>query len=304
MKKTVIIFLCLACLTSVTSCSVIGRFTATKTPTQTATPEVTATPLATMTPTPPPAVGIVDGTYIRLEDFNTRVEQLRDASTQSGETVPEEETLQNEALDALIDETLFLNAAEKMGLAVSDDEIDAQISSLTEKAGGADALSTWQNSNHYTADGFRRAIKWEMLAALVKDRILSEQLSTLEQVHVYQIVVDTQAEAQEAKKNIDLGFSFIETAKKIDKLTGGDMSWFPKGIMFVPELENVIFSLESGQSSDITEYNDRYYLFYAAEKQTGREVDSQIKPFVEHNIISTWLQTQRDQAIIEKFPNG
>lgn len=294
--KKILLFLVILCCSS---CSVVERFTATKTPTQTPTPEATETPMPTLTPTPPPSAAVVNGVYIWLDDYNAKREQLRDAYSEIGETLPADDALNREALNTLEDETLFLAAAIRDGIAPDAGNLDERINRLAESMGGMDALRAWQNANHYTEDGFRRALEREVSAEKVKERLFSEKLPTIEQLHVYRISSDVRNDLTEVQNNLGLGFAFETLAANEGDETGGDMGWFPRGVLFYPELEDVIFSLEAGSVSDIIEHEGTYSLFYVSEKQTGRQMDAQVKQIVCHALVSEWLANERNNASIE-----
>lgn len=304
MKKTPFRFLILSILVAALSgCSLVSRFTATQTPTLTATLEFTPTPEATLTPTPPPSAAVVNGLYIWMDDYNGKREQLRAAYQETGETIPEDQLLNQEALDSLIEETLFLSAAERDGLRPSPEEIDARIQTLTDEMGGSEALKKWQDQNHYSEDSFRRALERELAVSSEKEKILAEKLSSIEQVHAYQITSTDRAVVQEAKASLDLGFAFPEIAKNYDALTGGDMNWIPRGVIFYPELEDAIFALDAGAYTDIIEFDGRFYLFYVAEKSSDHAISAEVKQSVQHQVLTNWLKEQREQAKIENLVN-
>ena len=77
------------------------------------------------------------------------------------------------------------------------------------------------------------------------------------------------------------------------------MSWFPRGILFSQELEDKIFALNPGEHTEILEIDGVYNIFFVAEKQTGREMDTQVRQLVQRQALSDWLEEQKSQAVIE-----
>lgn len=299
--KTIFRFLFIfALLISISSCGTINQMihppSATPTVTQTAT--ITSTPLPTVTPTPPPSVAIVNGIYIWQEDFDLTVANLRQAYMDTQSVQPSEETLEQEALNTLMDETLFQAAAEKEGMIISDEEINARIQSLTEKVGGADAFQHWLSENHYSESSFRRALNREISAARIREKLFSEKLSGIEQIHAYQIFTTTHAEANSVKTKLDLGLSFIDLAKTNDPITGGDLDWVARGILVYPQLEDALFALQPGSYSDIIETDIGFHILYAAEKSTDHELTPQSRQILEHKILSDWVEEQKASAEI------
>jgi peptidyl-prolyl cis-trans isomerase C len=79
------------------------------------------------------------------------------------------------------------------------------------------------------------------------------QFATKDQIRAAHILVSTEDEAQQIKKELSEGLSFEEAAQKYSscpsKSKGGDLSYFSKGQM-VPEFEMACFA---GQIGDVTE---------------------------------------------------
>lgn len=296
MKKFMII-LAFCIFLSLSGCSILH---VPAEPTLTPTPEPTETPIPEPTPTMPPSAASVNGLYVALDDLDTQKAQLRDAYAALGQEIPAEEALREEALDDLINETLFLSAAQNAGLAPTAGDLDARIQALTEKMGGADALRQWREQNHYSEESFRRALERETAASNMRETIF-ERLKTAEQLHVYRIWSANRNDLTNAVSKLDMGVSFIELAANYDSVTGGDMNWFPRGIMFSKELEDKIFALNTGEHTEILEADGVFNLFYVAEKQTGRVMDTQVEQIAQRNAIAEWLEEQKQKAVIEIF---
>ena len=267
------------------------------TPTATEIPEPTETPIPQPTPTIPPSAARVNGLYIAIEDVDGKKAQLRDAYEQLGEDIPDDGLLREEALNDLIDETLFLSAAQMRGAAPDEVDLDTQTQALCISLGSCDAVKEWQSKNHYSEDSFRRALERELAVANMRE-IIFEQLKDIEQIHVYRIWSSRRSDLDEVLSRLNMGISFTEMARNYDETTGGDMSWFPRGVLFSKEVEDKIFALNAGEHSDIMEIDGVYNLFYVAEKQTGRSMDTQVAQLAQRKALSDWLEEQRNQADI------
>ena len=292
-KSLLLIVLCLAAFLS--ACSV-PHTDPTATPTEEPTP--TETPIPEPTPTLPPAAARVNGLVVAIEDVDLKKAQLREAYEQLGEEVPDDNALREEALQDLIDETLFLAAAQLHGVAPSAVDLETKTQAMCIQLGSCDALHDWQRQNHYNEDSFRRALERETAASSMRE-IIFDQLSRTEQLHVYRIWSDRRSDLDEVLNRLNMGVSFIEMAKNYDEVTGGDMSWFPRGVLFSQEVEDKIFLLNAGEHTDIMEIDGVYNLFYVAEKQSGREMDTQVKQLAQRKALADWLEDQRKQASIE-----
>ncbi len=294
MKKSSLVFI-FCILMWFTSCSV-PRTEPTPVPTDTSEP--TETPIPEPTPTIPPSAAVVNGLYIALDDLDARTQQLRDGYEQVEGKVPGDAELREEALQDLIDETLFLSAARNVGLDPSAEDLDALTQGLCDTMGGCDALHSWQSQNHYNEDSFRRALERETAASNMRSTIFAS-LKDAEQLHVYRIWSYQRSDLNNVMNRLDMGVSFIDLAKNYDEATGGDMSWFPKGVLFSQELEDKIFALNAGEHTEIIESAGVYNVFYVAEKQTGRAMDSQVEQLAQRKALADWLEEQRQQAVIE-----
>ncbi len=294
MKKRLFILMLLTVLI-LTACSALPGKTE---PTATEMPP-TETPEPTPTMTPPPSSAVVNGLYIWNDDVDLKKQQLREAYEAIGEDVPADDALREEALNELIDETLFLAAADERGLRPSDEELDSRIRTLSEEMGGDDKLREWRDKNHYTEESFRRALERELAASKMRSVIFDEKLANVEQIHVYRIQSDDRSDLTEVISRLDMGLSFIDLAKEFDSVTGGDMSWFPRGVLLDQGLEDRLFGMNAGEHTDIMEINRSYNLFYIAEKQTGREMDMQVKQIARRQALAEWLEEYRGSASVE-----
>ena len=270
------------------------------TATPTETPEPTETPIPEPTPTLPPAAARVNGLVIAIEDVDGKKAQLRDAYEQLNEEIPGDDVLREEALNDLIDETLFLSAAQMRGIAPDDVDLDTQTQALCISLGSCDGLREWQSKNHYSEDSFRRALERELAAANMRE-VIFEQLKDLEQLHVYRIWSYSRSDLDNVLNRLNMGISFTELARNYDAATGGDMSWIPRGVLFSQDVEDKIFALNPGEHTDIMQVDGVYNMFYVAEKQTGHTMDTQVQQIAQRKALSDWLAEQRSQASIETF---
>ncbi len=259
----------------------------------------TETPEPQPTMTPPPSSALVNGLYIWNDDVELKKQQLREAYEVMGEDVPSDEALREEALNDLIDETLFLAAADERGLRPSAEELDSRTQQLCDDMGGCDKLREWRDRNHYSEESFRRALERELAASKMRPVIFNEKLANVEQIHVYRIQSENRSDLTDAVSRLDMGLSFVELAKGADSVTGGDMSWFPRGVLLDQELEDRLFGMNAGEYTDIIEINRSYNLFYVAEKQTGREMDMQVKQIAQRQALAEWLEEYRNSASVE-----
>ena len=84
----------------------------------------------------------------------------------------------------------------------------------------------------------------------------------------------------------------------VSAVVGAYLGWFPRGVLLFPELEEVAFSLQPGQYSEVIETNAGYHIIYVIDKGT-RQLSSEIRMLLEEEAVSAWLEEARGLAEIE-----
>jgi peptidyl-prolyl cis-trans isomerase C len=90
------------------------------------------------------------------------------------------------------------------------------------------------------------------------------------------ILVDTEDQAQDIKKEIEAGLSFEEAAQKYSKCPsnakGGDLGFFGQGQM-VPEFEQAVFAMEVGDMSAPVQTQFGFHLIKKTDAADGGEAE-------------------------------
>lgn len=215
----------------------------------------TASPTATLLPsteTQVPTAAIVNGEPIFLSDFEDEVARYQDArgtDLATGE-------LNQIVLQALVDRKLLAQSARMNGYSFDDGMLDQKIDQLIIESGGESAFSTWLQVNHYRMDSFRYALQEESLASAMVEGITEGVPKTDVHANALHILVATEEEALSLREQIMAGADFSELAVmySMDLSTrpaGGDLGWFARGTLTVPEVEEKIFSLQPGETSEV-----------------------------------------------------
>jgi parvulin-like peptidyl-prolyl isomerase len=149
----------------------------------------------------------------------------------------------------------------------------------------------------------------EYFARLVQDAELIDQVSTAlspatqaEQVHARHILVDTEEKGQEVLSRLAAGEDFAALAAEYStdpgsKDSGGDLGWFPKGMM-VPAFEEAAFSLAPGATSDLVKTDYGYHIIQVLEKGM-RDLDEQALSTQRQTAFENWLTEKKAAAQIE-----
>ncbi len=273
------------------------------------TPE-TASIVVSVTPAPPtetlePSVVSVDGVPIRLNDFEQEVHRFENAQRASGIDLATLGDYRGQILQALIDRLLLAQAARDDGEEIDDATLDSRIQALAAELGGNEAMGTWLAENDYTLEEFKATLEEEMLAARMVERIIEDVPVSLEQVHARHILVGTRAEAEELLAQISTGADFAELARLYSRdpstrPSGGDLSWFPKGYLLVPEVEEAAFALQIGEVSGVVESTLGYHIVQTLEHTSRPPAPDALQKLRDQAVID-WLAAQREVAEIDIF---
>ncbi|HER25356.1 MAG TPA: hypothetical protein ENO17_09965 [Candidatus Atribacteria bacterium] len=218
-----------------------------------------------------------EGNTITLGEFNQLWEQI-----------PEENKLQLDkrlVLDQMISEKLLIQEAKNMGLE-EDEDVKEQIKRMTEQI------------------MVQVLIEREILDKVeVNEEEISEyyeqnkiNFTEKEQIHLYNILLNTEEEAQAVLEQLKAEGDFSEIAK--EKSTGpsaaqgGDLGYISKGTI-IPEIEEVVFALEIEELSNIVKTDYGFHILKITDKkaETIKTLEE-----VKEEIIQTLLPTKQKEA--------
>jgi peptidyl-prolyl cis-trans isomerase C len=263
-------------------------------------PEPTLTPTATFTPEPPtatpePMALTVNGEGITVVEFNAEVQRYRTSQEALGKSLtPEEST--DAVLQDLTAQLLLAQAAHTNGFTLDESGLQARIESLAAQVGGADALSRWQAEQGYSEQAFRSALKRAAEAAWMRDKILAEVPSTAEQVHVQQILLYNQGDAQSFLTQLNGGANFDELALRADPLTRGDLGWVPRGYLLEPKIEEAAFALAVGGHSDVIATDVGFHIVRVLARDPQHLLAPDAYLSLQELALKKWIEEQRQQA--------
>ncbi len=277
--------------------------------TNTATPEVsdpaasftpTSVATATFTPSAPPTTdpgtplaASVNVQGITLEEYQAEVERARAASETGLKTYTEEDVLQN-----LIDEVLLEQGAAEAGFIPDEEFIQIRIDQL-----GMDeaALQDWMADHGYTTDSFKQALSRSISAAWMRDQIIGQIPSTAEQVHARQILLYNSDEAESIYAQLQAGTDFATLAIQYDPLAAGELGWFPRGYLTVPELDDPVFALQPGEYTEIIETFLGFHIVQVIERDAQHHLSPGAYQTLQVQTVQDWLVDRRDQSNIQIF---
>ena len=303
-----------------------GQATPTAAPTDTPTPVIeeptsTPSPVAATSPTavpsPAPTISIVPSITVTVvakvnsvelsrDDFEQAI--ARDAKLivqqygldwndpQAQSLLPE---LQQNVLDRLISQELLRQLAEAEELTPTEDEVQAEIEATRAQIG--DLNEFLESSGLTEAD----------IETLIRGGVIYEKMldahggpKEMEQVHARHILVETEEEGDAVLARLEEGEDFTDLAAEysIDtgsKDDGGDLGWFPRGVM-VAEFEQAVFGLETGETSELVKTEFGYHIVEVLEREV-RELGPQWLEAFQQKAFNEWFAEQEELAEIERF---
>ncbi len=249
---------------------------------------VEATQTATITPTPLPAVAIVNGERILLSDFDEEFLRYQDAANKAGKEM-DDTTSKAVVLENMIDTMLMAQGAREAGFAISDELYNERVSKL----GGSEKLNEWLAQNHYSQESFSRLFRMEIEAGQMRDQILAAVPKRAEQVHARQITVQGKQRATDIYNQLEAGADFATLSWIYDPLTGGELSWFPRNYLVLPQIEEAVFALEPGQYTRIIETDYGYQIVQVIEKELDRPLTQDALLSYQRRALADWVQNAK-----------
>lgn len=253
---------------------------------------------------PPGVLAQVNEEFITLEEFNN---ELHDMKLEHGKLPEERESLdqlKTAFLDQIINRKLILGEAGRMGIRVSEEEINNTILVLRrDYAWGS--FKTMLQARGMSFAEWKRRLTEKLLAEKVIRTVSQfnspiddksvrqyyeehlDQYSFPEQVRARQIVVVTEDEAVKILRRLRKGEDFEKLAKEEsmmpERLYGGDLGFFARGEM--PEAFDEVFSLKVGEVSKVTKSPYGYHIFKVEEKVEAKVRDfDEVKDEIAHRI--------------------
>ena len=265
-------------------------------------PQPTATPSAvpaTQTPTPEPLAAYVNGEAITLAVFEREIARYETAQATLGIDLATLGNYTAEVLEQLIELTLLAQFAVSQGMELSEAELGERFQAATASNGVPTG---------YTEDDYRSQLRREILAARTIGAITDVLPSLVEHTSARHILVATLEEAEglldELANGADFGtLAVIHSRDPSSRPAGGELGWFPKGLLTMPEVEEAAFSLQPGEVSGVIESALGFHILEVLGRE-DRPLVGEVLTDYRVAAVDEWLAEQRQRAEIEIFIEG
>lgn len=228
------------------------------------------------------------------------------------------------AINDITEEMIILQEAPKMGITVTDEEIDQALQEASQ--GSSDEPLSEAEFNEW----FRQELNYTQLSSaeyrdIVRRDLYRTKLAMVlsamvpesgEQIHLFAIEVATSEEAEALKTRFDEGEDFSALAREASLIStvaedGGDLGWLPADILS-DNFRYQAAALEVGECSDpinnsvwnddYTELESQsYVLLYVSEKAADMEYQEDHITVLQSNALNDWMEEQMEEKTIKYY---
>lgn len=305
-------------------CTACGPALATSEPTSTPLPLNTAvvppaTPPATTTPDAPASsipealvAALVNGEPVYLADYERKLGQYEASLPAQGidpSSLEGQEKLawaRTYVLNVMIEQVLTEQAATAVGAVVSDEEVDAYMQMMIAENGGEEAFEAKLAEWGETYEDAWQEVRAQLIGMAMTQRIIESVPAVAEHVHARHILVDTPEEAERLYAQLQAGADFATLAREYSqdpntRETGGDLGFFPRGILTAPEVEEAAFALQPGQFSEVVASVLGYHIVQVVERDPDRTVGPESLRLLQERVLGEWIEGLWAQAVVQRF---
>jgi len=306
-----------ACAPVVTPASV-----ATPVPVSTATVDVAEgsepSPLPTEaeehpSPTPDlPLAARVNGDPLYLADYEHALQQYetdlvaRGVDPTSEEGQAEMDQARSWILNVMIEQILIEQAAAEAGVEISDEEVDAYLQAMVDENDGEDSFRAKLEERGETYEDAWEEVRIGLLGMAMTERVIDQVPTIAEHVHARHILVDTLEEGERVLNQLQASADFASLAQAYSqdlstRDSGGDLGFFPRGVLVAPEVEDVAFALQPGQFSGVISSTLGYHIVQVIERDPAREVGPENLRLLQDRAVQEWVEGLWATASIERY---
>jgi peptidyl-prolyl cis-trans isomerase C len=264
-------------------------------------------------PTPDlPLAVLVNGQPIYLADYERAVGHYEASMVAQGLDPTSKEGQEHLAerrdwlLNMMIEQVLTEQAAAAAGVFVSDEEVNAEVQQMIDEAGGAEVYREQLAGWGQTEEEAWQDVRAQLIGGRMAQRIIDGVPTTAEHVRARHILVDNLEEAERILAQLQASADFATLAKAYSqdvstRDSGGDLGFFPRGILVAPEVEEVAFALQPGQFSGVISSMLGHHIVQVVERDPARPVSEENLRILREQALQEWVVGLWAQAEIQRF---
>lgn len=233
-------------------------------------------------------------------------------ATVNGQPITQEELVQRvlsyygkSSLEAMINRMLVNQEAKRLGVTVTDAEMDARTSLIKNQLGGAEGYGHWLAQSGITEAQHREQVRATMLTEKIVAKTDPIKDSELEQAAVRIILLPSEADAKSVETVLKNGGDFIQLARErsLDQQTGGRGGLLPPVMQAeYPDIWKAIADLKPGQTTGPVKLGDSYAILKLEARLPISKQSDQEKERNRARLMSVklneWLDSARKHAKI------
>lgn len=252
----------------------------------------------------------VNGTPVTLVEFEKR---LAFFNSGEGVQVANQDDLANFVLETLINDVLVQQAAEQMGVVVSDEQVQTEIAAMEQLAiAQSSTLDAFLAQNNLAREDYPHQVRLTLLTEQLNAVITADMPTSGPQIHARHILVADETTAQEVLTRLENGEDFTALAEQYsldpsNREAGGDLGWISPGDLLQPEVEDAIFSLPANsRAPEPVQSILGYHIIETIAREENRPLDPLHLAEQRQLAWDTWLNQQRASAVIARYvgPNA
>jgi peptidyl-prolyl cis-trans isomerase C len=268
----------------------------------TKTAPATQIPTATHTSIPPtatpiPMAVIINGHGIKLEEYNAEINRYLSALGDGDEI--DRSAAEEIVLEDLISQTLLMQGAEEGGFTLTEEDLNSRIEDLIVDAGGEEEFNIWLEANDYDMNSFLRTLDRSIKAAWMRDQILMEVPDNALHVKILQMLFLDGEQANQVLRELESGRDFATIAAEIDPISRGDLGWVPRNFLLHKEIEDIAFSLQPGENSQVIQTSVGYHIIKVLEIEQDRHLNPTARLIWQELALRDWVSLRREASNIE-----
>ena len=154
-------------------------------------------------------IGVVNQGVILKSEVDTIIDRVKKQAQEQGQQLPKDETLRVQAVERLVNQALMIQMAERMGLQISDSQLDQTLANMAKEQGGtiADLRRTIEGSGE-SFQAYREEIRKEITTQQVTRASVDRRIYISEQeVDNLLKIMETQGQSAE---EYDIGHILID----------------------------------------------------------------------------------------------
>jgi len=278
-------------------------------------------------------IATVDGSSVTLSEYKSAFEKLKSQLPKGDSLDPEGiNTLKMNLLNQLIEKKILMAESGKLGITVSEAEINDQINKIVGEYPDSDTFNSRMKEENIDIPSWKKEIEYQiMLDKLVRTVAGSDIVVNPEEVRKYyddhldqynyptrvralQIMLETREQAQTILDEIKGGADFSELAKTYsispDSEKGGDLGFFSEDEM--PPSFSVVFTMKPGDLSGVVESEYGFHLFKIIDRREAKmlsleearpEIEEKLKRLKSEEKYGAWFEQIRKNKKIEVNPS-